>query len=341
MLNNWHKKEKPIQGMMGMGGGATGYLAGGGGSSVQSTGGVVNEYGGYKYHIFDYPNSDNFVAGDDISGMNIDLLLVAGGGAGGSYYGAGGGAGGLVRWTGCPVTTGNTYPITVGQGGASAPPGTNAGGNGGDSYFNNTAYGNVRAMGGGGGRPVGNPGSQGPLGDGGSGGGSGSVPANRYGGRGLQPTLNTSAVPRPGFGQWGTPGGDYLVGATGYAPAGGGGAGGPGSNGYQSTGAANGGGGEAMPQFPYLAIPPLGPVGPRMGGSGHTYAGGGSSGGYAAAGNPSRPGGGGAGHPKPGTNFHQGANGLGGGGGGRHPNSNNSIPTAGGHGICVIRYQAV
>lgn len=29
MFNNWEKKEKPIQGMMGMGGGATGYLAGG------------------------------------------------------------------------------------------------------------------------------------------------------------------------------------------------------------------------------------------------------------------------------------------------------------------------
>ena len=31
MFNNWHKKEKPIQGMMGMGGGATGYLVGGAG----------------------------------------------------------------------------------------------------------------------------------------------------------------------------------------------------------------------------------------------------------------------------------------------------------------------
>ena len=29
MLNNWEKKEKPIQGMMGMGGGAAGYLVGG------------------------------------------------------------------------------------------------------------------------------------------------------------------------------------------------------------------------------------------------------------------------------------------------------------------------
>lgn len=326
--------------MMGMGGGATGYLAGGGGGSVESSGGVVNDYGGYRYHIFAYPNSDNFVAGDDISGMNIDLLLVAGGGAGGSYYGAGGGAGGLVRWTGCPVTAGNTYPITVGNGGASAPPGTNAGGSGSDSYFNNTDYGNVRAMGGGGGQPAGNPGSLGPLGDGGSGGGSGSVPGSRYGGRGLQPTLNTSAVPRPGFEQWGNPGGNYLVGATGYAPAAGGGANGAGGSGYQNSGAATGGAGLDMPQFPYLAIPPLGPVGPRMG-PGSRYAGGGSSGGYAAPGNPSVAGGGGAGHPKPGTHFYQGANGLGGGGGGRHPNSSNNIPTAGGSGICIIRYQVV
>ena len=34
MLNNWEKKEKPIQGMMGMGGGATGYLVGGGGNTL-------------------------------------------------------------------------------------------------------------------------------------------------------------------------------------------------------------------------------------------------------------------------------------------------------------------
>lgn len=37
MLNNWHKKEKPIQGMMGMGGGATGYLVGGAGGSALGT----------------------------------------------------------------------------------------------------------------------------------------------------------------------------------------------------------------------------------------------------------------------------------------------------------------
>ncbi len=325
--------------MIGMSGGATGYLAGGAAAAVQSTGGVVNDYGGYRYHIFAYPSSDDFVAGSDISGGTVDLLLVAGGGSGGSYYGAGGGAGGLVRWTGCPVTAGNTYPVVVGQGGPGAPNGTTPGNAGGDSYFNNTAYGNVRAMGGGGGQPQGNSGTSGPLGDGGSGGGCGSVPASRYGGRGLQPTLNPSAVPRPGFGQWGNRGGHYPPSLTGYAPGAGGGAGGAGGDGYQSAGAGSGGAGMDMPQFPYLAIPPLGPVAPRMG-PGSRYAAGGSSGGYNAAGGPEIPGGGGAGHPKPGSNNYQGANGLGGGGGGRHPNSN-PIATTGGHGICVIRYQVV
>ena len=33
MFNNWFRKERPIQGMMGMGGGTTGYLTGGGGPS--------------------------------------------------------------------------------------------------------------------------------------------------------------------------------------------------------------------------------------------------------------------------------------------------------------------
>ena len=30
MFNNWFKKEKPFQGLMGFGGGATGFLGGGG-----------------------------------------------------------------------------------------------------------------------------------------------------------------------------------------------------------------------------------------------------------------------------------------------------------------------
>ena len=37
MFKEFHKKEKPIQGMTGMGGGATGYLAGGGGGGLGSS----------------------------------------------------------------------------------------------------------------------------------------------------------------------------------------------------------------------------------------------------------------------------------------------------------------
>ena len=37
MFNNWYRKEQPIQGMMGMGGGATGYLTGGGGPTNLGT----------------------------------------------------------------------------------------------------------------------------------------------------------------------------------------------------------------------------------------------------------------------------------------------------------------
>ena len=44
MLNNWFKKEKPIQGMMGFGGGATGNLVGGaGGGGLEGTGGTVDD----------------------------------------------------------------------------------------------------------------------------------------------------------------------------------------------------------------------------------------------------------------------------------------------------------
>ena len=49
MFNNFHRKEKPIQGMMGMGGGATGYLVGGGGATEDGTQGkpftsIANAY---------------------------------------------------------------------------------------------------------------------------------------------------------------------------------------------------------------------------------------------------------------------------------------------------------
>ena len=326
---------------MGAGGGATGYLIGGGTSAlVESTGGIINTPGnGHNYHVFLYGTTDDFVAGSDINASTIDILLVGGGGAGGSYYGAGGGAGGVVQWLNAPITSGNTYTITVGAGGASAPPGTNAGGPGGNSSIGGLPVGTITALGGGGGQPAGNPGSKGPLGAGGSGGGSGSVPGSRYGGIGLQPVQNSNATPQPGFSQYGNPGGDYTVPSTGYAPAGGGGAGAGGGNGYQSQGAGAGGSGVNLPTFSGPIMPALSPVWPRMG-PGAYYGGGGGAGGYATDGSTGGWGGGGNGHPRSGTDstLSKGADGLGGGGGGRHPAGDNSLPTAGGHGICVIKY---
>ena len=51
MLNNWEKKEKPIQGMMGMGGGATGHLVSGG-PGIIATGGTETLVGGDIVHAF-------------------------------------------------------------------------------------------------------------------------------------------------------------------------------------------------------------------------------------------------------------------------------------------------
>ena len=47
MFNNRFRKEKPIQGMMGMGGGATGFLFGGAGGGFERTGGIIVDDGGF------------------------------------------------------------------------------------------------------------------------------------------------------------------------------------------------------------------------------------------------------------------------------------------------------
>ena len=50
----------------------------------------------------------------------VEYLVVAGGGGGGSNSGGGGGAGGFRTGTAAAVTTGTSYTITVGSGGAGA-----------------------------------------------------------------------------------------------------------------------------------------------------------------------------------------------------------------------------
>tara|TARA_R100000005_G_C4990521_1_gene197968 strand:+ start:1410 stop:2282 length:873 start_codon:yes stop_codon:yes gene_type:complete len=122
-----------------------GGAGGGAGGTVpfSATGGTKTEPGdGYVYHVFDYPNSDDFsVASCDPNGSNIEVVI-CGGGAGGASRNPGGstpGAGGLGGAFGVWVVgikdTGD-YGVSVALGGASWPRGTNP--------FNNQASGSSR-----------------------------------------------------------------------------------------------------------------------------------------------------------------------------------------------------
>ena len=93
-----------IRGFTGFGGGATGLSQTSPGypeSGITATGGTTHTPGnGYKYHVFSYPNSDNFVVSALEAGAPglVDVLLVGGGGSGGTFSptraGGGGGASG-------------------------------------------------------------------------------------------------------------------------------------------------------------------------------------------------------------------------------------------------------
>ena len=130
--NFWHKKEKPLQGLMGLGGGSASPLVGGAAPIDASGGNIVGaEPGnGYKYHVFTSAGAFtvNSGAGD------VEYLVVAGGGGG---YGGGGGDGGYRssitgESTGgggslesaLPISTSpGSYTVTIGAGGKGAAVG--------------------------------------------------------------------------------------------------------------------------------------------------------------------------------------------------------------------------
>jgi len=207
----------------------------------------------------------------------VEYLVIAGGGGGGSNaVGGGGGAGGLLSGS-TSLTSGTSYPITVGGGGAvntngnqSSFAGINSTGGGGGSSSNGGA-GQPGGSGGGGsggtvgpsGNPTGGPGGSSTpgQGNGGGGGGNASVPLGNWGGggggggRGGSGTPGGNATPSSATGgpggagsTWPFTGSTYAGGGggTGTGPQGSGGSGGggpafnPGSN---NTG--GGGGGQA------------------------------------------------------------------------------------------------
>ena len=292
---------------------------------INATGGTESTSGDYKIHTFN--SSSNFVvaslgntagAGDWAS--KVDYMVVAGGGAGhgkttpGNFEnGAGGGAGGFREgrvsapaYTASPLVApdgltvaAQTYPITVGAGGAGAP----LDGTGGSSSIFSTITSAGGGRGGGGGT---NTGAAGGSGGGGTGWGGG--PGNA-GGAGNTPPVSP---PQGNNGGTGSGTGNNASGA-----AGGGGAGAVGGNGSGTTG-GNGGAGATT----HISGSPvsLAGGGGGAGGSQGTGANGGGNGGHG-----------------PSDNGTAATANTGGGGGGSGPGG--ATGKNGGSGVVIIRYK--
>ena len=334
-----------------------------GSNYVAATGGTVTTSGDFKIHTFTSDGCFAVTSGGNPAGSTtVDYLVVAGGGAGGTDLGGGGGAGGYRSQFPQPATGGfpvsvQTYPITVGGGGATAqcspaPGGPVKGSNGSNSVFSTiTSAGGGAAGGSATPGPAQLAGSDGGSGGGGSGYGTPSTPVGQG---------NTPPVSPP----QGNNGGTANGGADAYPGAGGGGSSAVGGT-PPSVGASGSAGGAGTPN--------------TIDGNSYSWAGGGGGGAYspgAAAGNGGIGGGGGGGkcfspspaHPNTvgtgGAGLNNGADGNagpqssggppsgggaggantgGGGGGGGHGGSTGVQPFnlggAGGSGIVVIRYK--
>ena len=295
---------------------------------TNATGGTESTSGDFKIHTFN--SSGNFVVtsvgAPGGGGTKVSYMAVAGGGGGGSVRGGGGGAGGFREGRDAPIDsytdspldagagitlTAQTYPITVGAGGAGQTTGVpnSYGAKGGDSVFAT-----ITSAGGGGGSDDDAP--NGPGGrNGGSGGGSGGgANSNNTAGQG-----NTPPVSPP---QGNNGGAATSPDGQGNQGSGGGGATEIGYDNNSPPGARDGDGGVGATT--------------HITGSPTIYSGGGSAG--AVPGRPAGtagPGGGGTG----GTVNSTGGTGTtnkGGGGGGGGGTANGG---AGGSGIVVIRYK--
>jgi len=299
------------------------------GQFISATGGnTILTCGNFKTHIF--TADGNFVvtsAGSSAGSNTVEYLVVAGGAGGGDGSGSGGGGAGGFRTTypspatgGLPVSI-QSYPITIGAGGAFSCSPTARGSSGVNSVFST-----ITSAGGGGG------GSENPCGPnvrngaaGGSGGGAVFAPGS--GGAG-----NTPPVSPPQGNNGGNGGGSYS----------GGGGGGAAAVGFQGKPSAPGAGGAGSP----IATAFFGPTAPSYGTTGPApgryFAGGGGGGTQPPAGDGSTQaggaGGGGNGAIAPSTAATTGTVNTGGGGGGgiSSPTQPNG---SGGSGFVAIRYK--
>ena len=260
------RKERPLLGLTGMGGGAGGVLAGGAGPipDYNTSGGAIHQYadpGGnlYRIHVFGQPGTFVYTDAPAAPGaLNIDVMVIGGGGSGGTTYGdqdagkGGGGSGGMAWVAQYPVAEGTTCPITIGAGGAGfyepryggGDPVSNPGSP--STFVCPTGPHTFTAIGGGGGgvadstpAPFGVPTIGTDAGNpGGSGGGGGTRNSPSYaGGEGTQADQNPG---QPWTTNYGNDGGS---GDPGGGNGGGGGGGGTGGAGGGATGSGDSRGG--------------------------------------------------------------------------------------------------
>ena len=300
----------------------------------------INASGGTKidsspsvhYHVF--VSDSPFVV---TTGGEADILLVAGGGGSSTSLAAGGGAGGAVHVTGTTLTSGVTYSVVIGAGGAIrdvSAPNPGAGNPGANSTFTHPGDSTVlTALGGGHGAAYANS----NAGSGGCGGGRELTPDT--GGLGQQPSQAQPFHTSYGgtLNQYGN-NGRLAPAPSGNFGGGGGGTGGGGSSGK------NGGGAQPFSDFPAPVLAPAIPsptrtrwtseVGPTglFGGGG---AGGARDGHTAGKGGT---GGGGDGYNASPQESSDGADYTGGGGGSGSYFYSPGENGKGGNGIVIIRY---
>jgi hypothetical protein len=206
----------PLIGTFGAGSGkGFGFSGGGTPDYIVATGGTITTSGNYKIHTFTSDETFTICSAPTPANNNIDYIVVAGGGSSGQDQGGAGGAGGY-RESYCATTSGcytasplatptslpvsvQSYPVTVGAGGAGAPyPNTPVNGS-------NSVFSTITSAGGGGGATVQGPATGLAGGSGGGGaeraagspnpGGSGntpptSPPQGNSGGSGLNGSYN-------------------------------------------------------------------------------------------------------------------------------------------------------
>ncbi|MEM6770940.1 MAG: immunoglobulin domain-containing protein, partial [Bacteroidota bacterium] len=118
----------------------------------------------------------------------ITVAVIGGGGGGASNQGGGGGAGGVIITPQIPVTAGQSFPYSVGEGGNGGPNSSRGNGTNGQ----NSTFGSFTAIGGGSGKGVSI--TNGQAGSGGSGGGGdGPTSGASFGGNGTSGQGNDGA----------------------------------------------------------------------------------------------------------------------------------------------------